>query len=85
MPDGKSETTAERARKTVLAVEIDEAELACRILEAQVEMRRPHGMSAREALETQTPQLQADVRRAAVAAIRYLTECVNRGRRCREQ
>ena len=72
-------TTPERARKMVLAVELNEEELACRILEAQVGMRRPAGMSAMEALRTQTPELQADVRRAAVAAMRYLEERVNAG------
>lgn len=63
----------------LLAVELDVNELACRILEAQVEERRPRGMTAAEALATQSEELQGDVRRAAVAAIRYLKEQVNAG------
>lgn len=70
-------TELDRARQMVLAVELDEAELACRILEAIVGSKRPPGMTAAEALATQTEQSQQDVRRAAVTAIRYFHEQVN--------
>ena len=70
---------ADKAREMVLAVELDEAELACRILEAIVGYRRPVGMTAEEALATQDEQSRNDVRHAAVAAMRYLTERINAG------
>lgn len=75
----QNETTAERVRKLALAVELDQDELACRILEAQVEARRPKGMTATQALAGQPAELAADVRRAAVAAMRYLEERINAG------
>lgn len=72
-------TPSERARQMVLAVELNQDELACRILEAIVEAKRPAGMTATEALHTQTKQSREDARRAAVAAMRYLEERVNAG------
>lgn len=74
-----TEAPAAKARRMALAVELDEAELACRILEAQVEARRPKGMAAKEALAGQPAGLRGDVMRAARAAILYLHEQINAG------
>lgn len=60
--------------------EVDSDELACRILEAQVERRRPTGMTATEALEMQSDELRSDVRRAASAALFYIAGCIRTAR-----
>jgi hypothetical protein len=58
---------AEPAKQIVPGVELDGDELACRILEAFVGIRRPFGWSAAETLGAQAPE----ARRAASAAIRH--------------
>lgn len=78
-PPNRPENGPEWARRLLLAVELDQDELACRILEAQVGMQRPPTMTATEALETQTPEIRLQVRKAAAAAIAYLREQFNSG------
>jgi len=68
---------AEGARKHVLAIELDQDELACRLLEAITVSKRPIGKSATAALNE--VEAATDLRRAALAAMRYFEECVNAG------
>ncbi|WP_342152400.1 hypothetical protein [Methylorubrum sp. SB2] len=78
----------ERARPAFVA-EIDADELACRIAEAACGIRRPPGMTAKQALDNMSRLTRRmgetdtvpGFRRAAQAAAEYLTECINNGRR----
>ena len=69
----------EKVRKTVLSVEIDIFELACRMIEAVIERRRPIGATAMEAVTSDVVVGQTYLR-AARAAAEYFTECVNDGK-----
>jgi hypothetical protein len=55
---------------------IDEAELAVRIVEANYQMRRPAGFTARQALDAMDPDARAAIQRAARAAMEYWRECI---------
>ena len=55
---------------------IDEAELACRILEAAGEVKRPPGLTAQQALDTMDKVDKNTGRRAARAAMKYWNECI---------
>lgn len=66
---------------TSLIVEMDEAELAVRLCEANYGLKRPEGLSARAALDAMDDEVRAAWRRSAVAAMEYLTGCVNEGKR----
>ncbi|MEC4591658.1 hypothetical protein VPG91_11720 [Nitrospirillum amazonense] len=67
-------------KETVLVAEIDPVELTCRIVEALTWLRRPPGATAAQALATvENPELLAGCERAALAAAKYLAECVNAG------
>jgi hypothetical protein len=60
---------------------IDSAELTLRIAEACLGMRRPPGMSARDALaqlRASEPEHIAGFDRAALRAVEYFTECFNK-------
>lgn len=61
-----------------LIVEVNEAELACRLLEAWMGLSRPLGLSAEEALSVD-PTAENDTRRMARAALGYFLECVASG------
>ena len=74
---------AEKARRTVLAVEISADELACRIAEQAIGLRRPIGVSAKAALaqlHATEPNTVDSFYRMAEAAVRYMRECVNAAR-----
>ena len=81
---------AKRTKQTVLAIELDGDELACRILEGlSGQFRRP-GTSAVEGLKLQEEDVRAAAIRAASQAILYFEEAGNgrlsvlppRGHRC---
>ena len=58
----------------------DETELACRMLEAAVQHKRPAGMTAAQALATQSAELQGEARRCARVAIAYFQERIDAAR-----
>lgn len=58
----------------------DETELACRMLEAAIQHKRPAGLTAEQALATQSAELQGEARRCAHAAVRYFEECIAKAR-----
>jgi hypothetical protein len=60
---------------------IDSAELALRIAEACLRMKRPPGATARESLDqlrTAEPEFIAGFDRAAIRAMEYFVECINK-------
>ncbi len=69
------------AGKAELIVEMDEAELAIRLCEANYGMKRPTGLNAREAMDAMEEDVREGWRQSAIAAIEYFTECVNAGKR----
>ncbi len=67
--------------KKVLAAEVETAELTLRIAEACLGMKRPPGMSAKDALgqlRSAEPDHVAGFDRAAVRAAEYFIECINK-------
>ena len=81
---------AKHTKQTVLAIELDGDELACRILEGLSGESRPPGTSAVEGLNMQEEDVRAAAMRAARQAILYFEEAGNgllsllprRGHRC---
>lgn len=68
-------------RGKLLEAEIDSAELTLRIAEACLGMRRPPGMTARDALaqlRASEPDHIAGFDRAAIRAAEYFIECINK-------
>ena len=67
-------------KKTIkLAVEICPHELACRMLEADMQVIRPAGKTAYEAMMILEPVARSGLYRQAKAAVEYLSECIGRG------
>lgn len=66
-------------RRTVLIIELDQVELACRMLEASLKLRRPAGATANQALSSVHPEERAQLMVAAMAAMRYFEEQSNAG------
>ena len=64
---------------TKFIAEIDEAEMAVRIAEAMLKMKRPPGLSAQAALASMPDGEEENFARAARAAMLYLQECVDNG------
>jgi hypothetical protein len=56
---------------------INEAELCVRMCEAAMGIPRPANMTAEQALEAMEPRVRATWRRAGVAVMEYLLECIN--------
>lgn len=75
--DEPIETKTERVRRKVLSILLDENELAVRMLEAQMQLRRPPGLSAEDVLTGQAVELRDEMLRAARAAVFYLHERIN--------
>jgi hypothetical protein len=68
-------------RKTIV-VEVDRAELVCRIIEASSGHARPEGLSASEAVDllaARDPEPLAGLFDTADVAIRYVIECLAKG------
>ena len=63
--------------KTTLVVEMDQQQLAVRLLEAGCQISRPAGASAADALDNIDGDVREMALRMALAAMQYLTECVN--------
>lgn len=68
-----------RERTAALVVEIDSAELAVRIGEAMMGVKRPVGATAAQTLDGTEPDMRAMLMEAAAAAAGFLLECVNAG------
>lgn len=73
-----------------LVAEIDEAELAVRLAEIAIELKRPPGKTAQECMDDlkfkagmsgqpEAMKVVYDMQKMARAAIMYFGECVNRG------
>lgn len=75
--------SAEKAKRTLLGIEIPRDELAVRIAEASMGVRRPPGATPAEAfaqMERLDPGQAARWRKAADQAVLYFHECINAGR-----
>lgn len=75
-------------RRTVLMFDVDGEELACRIAEAAIGIKRPSGMTARQALDDMRrattsagqPDMVPGFERAAQVAAEYIAQCAEKGR-----
>jgi hypothetical protein len=75
--------SAEKAKKTLLGIEIPRDELACRLAEAAMGVKRPIGATVLEAfaqMDRVDPGQSARWRRAADAAVLYLHAQINAAR-----
>ena len=81
MTNAPQKTSAAKAKGRVKALiaEIDPNELACRIAEACMNIRRPAGVSAKQALDSLDQEAAIDFRKAARSAATYIAECINSG------
>lgn len=70
--------TKDKVKK--LIAEIDPNELACRILEGAMGLRRPAGTTAIQALSELDPEARAGMYQAAANAAKYISECVDGGK-----
>ena len=68
-----------RRNKAIFIAEIDEAELACRILEGFLFLKRPPGKTAQQCLEGANQETKQGARNAARKALGYLDECIKSG------
>ena len=74
---------AEKARRTVLAVEIPRDELVLRLMMAATQMRPPPGITAAEAItmaRRASPETVRVMYEQADVAVAYFHECVNAAR-----
>lgn len=74
---------ADKAKRTLLGIEIPRDELACRLAEAAMGVKRPAGATVQQAFAQMAmidPDQPARWRRAANAAVLYLHECINTAR-----
>ncbi len=67
--------------KLAFVAEIDPYELGARIVEAMQGLKRPTGMTARQAIEALDPQERDMALRGAEAAAIYLRDCIRSGQR----
>lgn len=63
-----------------LIAEVDPHELACRILEGAMGLKRPTGVTAIQALSKLDDQARAGMYQAADNAAKYICECVDGGK-----
>jgi hypothetical protein len=63
-----------------MIVEVDEAELICRMVEAYAEVHRPEGLTPEEAVDAMPPDPRADWMRVAHAVRDYWGECYSNAR-----
>jgi hypothetical protein len=78
-----SRNPAAKAKRTLLGIEIPRDELAVRIAEASMGVRRPAGSTPAEAfaqMEAIAPGQAALWRKAADQAVLYFHECINAAR-----
>lgn len=81
MPDQL--TPADKAKRTLLGIEIQRDELAFRIMREAAQIKPPPGMTAQEAIadvERAMPHMVEIFRRQADAAVAYFHECINAAR-----
>lgn len=73
-------TTLRQARKKAakFIAQIDEVELAVRMIEARTGLKRPEGATAAAALAVLDVEEQASWRASARAAMTYWRECVSK-------
>lgn len=80
---GKAVSPAQKAKRTLLGIEVPRDELALAIAIPCLRVRPPLGMSAGDALdkmEADFPGMGVGFRRAADAAVLYFHECINAAR-----
>lgn len=68
-------------RTTVFVAEIDQRELQVRIMEAILEMKRPEGATAEQALAGMDADSRDASARAAIRALEYFRECIAKGQK----
>lgn len=76
-------SATEKARRNILMIEIPRDELACRIAEKCIGLKRPAGKSGSEALaqlQGEFPDMVDAWMRAADAAVLFFHECIDAGR-----
>lgn len=76
------DATVRGSRKRTLIAEMDQSELAVRLMEAAIERRRPSGMSPAEVLrlssaDDETAKQVSVAVRQALVALDYFRECLN--------
>jgi len=69
-----------KKRITRLIAEIDPDELACRILEGAMSLKRPNGVTALQALSELNDDARTGMYRAAENAAKYISQCIDNGR-----
>lgn len=77
-----SESVAAIAKRRSLAFvsEIDPYELAVRLVEAEMGMKRPSHMTPKQVLDGQTEEFRNTALHMARVAAEYIAECINAGR-----
>jgi hypothetical protein len=68
-----------RRKSASLVGTVDPAELACRMLEAAQNMKRPAGATAQEAIDGLGAESRAWIMAQALAALEYMAECFSKG------
>jgi len=77
---GQAAVAAPPSPKTLLVIEFDREELACRIAEHCMGMKRPAGRTPKQALSQFPPDIRDGFYRAATASLAYLQERSTAGR-----
>ena len=70
-----------KARTNGIIAEIDAAELACRIAEKALGLKRPEGTTGIQAMTNLDPEQASRWLGAAKVAMEYVTECIDRAPR----
>lgn len=64
------------AKTIIAAAEVSEAEMACRLIEAVCQTKRPAGMTAAKSIAFLDAEDREQWLRAARSALQYLSECL---------
>ena len=68
-----------KKKLVALVAEADPNELACRIAEAAIGVKRPKGVTAHDAMKVFPDEERAGFYKAAERATEYIIECINAG------
>lgn len=79
MSENTKTTTDLKKKLCALIGEVDSNEMACRILEASMGLKRPVGTTALQALSQVDDETRPGLYAAAAAACLYITEVINDG------
>lgn len=83
MTDQTTATSGAKIKRHLLGIEISRDELACRVAEAAIGMKRPTGTTAADAiaqLRRSEPETVESFYRIADRAVLYFHECINAGK-----